>query len=94
MSVTLSKWKLKTLYPQSQDAQWQPLLEQVTAGQILRAKAGSRIATDGIVTAGEGWCDESHLTGESVPLSKHIGSTVLAGAMVENGSFNVNHRQR
>ncbi|MFO1383968.1 MAG: hypothetical protein U1E91_03305 [Moraxella sp.] len=52
------------------------------------------MATDGIVTAGEGWCDESHLTGESVPLSKHIGSTVLAGAMVENGSFNVNHRQR
>lgn len=88
LALTPEQVEVKIPNPQSQDAQWQTLpLEQVTAGQILRAKAGTRIATDGIVTAGEGWCDESHLTGESVPLSKHIGSTVLAGAMVENGSF-------
>lgn len=88
LALTPEQVEVKNPNPQSQDEQWQTLpLEQVTAGQILRAKAGTRIATDGIVTAGEGWCDESHLTGESVPLSKHIGSTVLAGAMVENGSF-------
>ena len=88
LALTPEQVEVKNPNPQSQDAQWQTLpLEQVTAGQILRAKAGTRIATDGIVTAGEGWCDESHLTGESVPLSKKVGSPVLAGAMVENGSF-------
>lgn len=63
-------------------------LKQVDNGDILRAKQGSRIATDGIVLSGEGWCDESHLTGESVPVSKKQGDKVLAGAMVDNGSIN------
>ncbi|WP_227431209.1 heavy metal translocating P-type ATPase [Psychrobacter sp. I-STPA6b] len=62
-------------------------LADVQCGDKLRAKQGTRIATDGIVVAGEGWCDESHLTGESVPLSKKIGDHVLAGAMVANGSL-------
>ncbi|PNK60017.1 heavy metal translocating P-type ATPase [Psychrobacter sp. FDAARGOS_221] len=63
-------------------------LEVVNKGDILRAKQGARIATDGFVVSGEGWCDESHLTGESVPVSKKPGDKVLAGAMVDNGSIN------
>ena len=63
-------------------------LNDVQKGDILRAKQGSRVATDGIVVSGEGWCDESHLTGESVPVTKNKGDRVLAGAMVENGSLN------
>lgn len=63
-------------------------LNDVQKGDVLRAKQGSRVATDGIVISGEGWCDESHLTGESVPVTKNKGDKVLAGAMVENGSLN------
>lgn len=63
-------------------------LNEVQKGDILRAKQGSRVATDGVVLSGEGWCDESHLTGESVPVTKKKGDKVLAGAMVENGSLN------
>ena len=63
-------------------------LNEVQKGDVLRAKQGSRVATDGIVISGEGWCDESHLTGESVPVTKNKGDKVLAGAMVENGSLN------
>lgn len=67
---------------------WQTIdLSELQIGQIVLAKAGSRIACDGVVVKGEGWCDESHLTGESIALKKHIGSQVLAGAMVDNGSF-------
>ncbi|MDN5566730.1 MAG: cation-translocating P-type ATPase [Psychrobacter sp.] len=62
-------------------------LQQVQIDDILRAKQGSRIATDGIVIEGSGWSDESHLTGESVPLKKQVGDTLLAGALVENGSL-------
>lgn len=63
-------------------------LNEVQRGDILRAKQGARIATDGKVVSGEGWCDESHLTGESVAVAKRSGDAVLAGAMVDNGSIN------
>ncbi|SUD90346.1 heavy metal translocating P-type ATPase [Psychrobacter phenylpyruvicus] len=63
-------------------------LNEVQKGDVLRAKQGSRVATDGVVISGEGWCDESHLTGESIPVTKNKGDKVLAGAMVENGSLN------
>ncbi len=62
-------------------------LAEVQVGDILRAKQGSRVATDGTVIEGSGWCVESHLTGESVPLKKEIGDELLAGALVENGSL-------
>ncbi len=61
-------------------------LQDVQVGDILRAKQGSRVATDGTVIDGSGWCVESHLTGESVPLKKEVGDGLLAGALVENGS--------
>lgn len=78
----------ETVAVKTADGNWQSVsLEKVEQGQILLAKAGSRIATDGVVVAGEGWCDESHLTGESVPLAKRFGDPVLAGAMVQNGSL-------
>ncbi|OLF39204.1 MULTISPECIES: heavy metal translocating P-type ATPase [unclassified Psychrobacter] len=62
-------------------------LQDVQVGDILRAKQGSRVATDGVVIGGSGWCVESHLTGESVPLKKEEGNELLAGALVENGSL-------
>ena len=62
-------------------------LQDVQVGDILRAKQGSRVATDGTVIDGSGWCVESHLTGESVPLKKEVGDGLLAGALVENGSL-------
>ncbi|WP_350656695.1 cation-translocating P-type ATPase [Psychrobacter sp. S1-30-MNA-CIBAN-0213] len=62
-------------------------LQDVQVGNILRAKQGSRVATDGTVIGGSGWCVESHLTGESVPLKKEEGDGLLAGALVENGSL-------
>jgi Cu+-exporting ATPase len=62
-------------------------LQEVQVNDILRAKQGSRVATDGTVIDGSGWCVESHLTGESVPLKKEAGDSLLAGALVENGSL-------
>lgn len=88
LQLTPEQVEVKTSAQQGQEAQWQTVpLNSVQPGQILLAKAGTRIATDGVVTQGEGWCDESHLTGESIPLAKHVGSPVMAGALVQNGSF-------
>ncbi|HHF4798056.1 TPA: heavy metal translocating P-type ATPase, partial [Haemophilus influenzae] len=62
-------------------------LDQVNIGEIIRANQGERIAADGIIESGNGWCDESHLTGESCPEEKQKGGKVLAGAMVTEGSI-------
>ena len=62
-------------------------LDQVNIGEIIRANQGERIAADGIIESGNGWCDESHLTGESRPEEKQSGGKVLAGAMVTEGSI-------
>lgn len=62
-------------------------LDQVNIGEIIRSNQGERIAADGIIKSGNGWCDESHLTGESRPEEKQKGGKVLAGAMVTEGSI-------
>ncbi len=60
---------------------------QVKPNQIVLAKQYDRIGLDGIVVSGMGYCDESHLTGESALITKKAGDKVLAGAMVSAGSF-------
>ena len=70
------------------NGEWQTVpLNQIQVSELLRANQGERIAADGVVEEGSGWCDESHLTGESLPEMKKSGSHVLAGAMVTDGSL-------
>lgn len=70
------------------DEKWIEIpLDKVVIGDVLRANQGERIAADGKIESGNGWCDESHLTGESRPEEKQSGGKVLAGAMVTQGSL-------
>ncbi|WP_274571764.1 cation-translocating P-type ATPase [Neisseria leonii] len=67
---------------------WQRLpVGEVQTGDWLRVHSGGRIAADGTVIEGGGWCDESHLTGEPLPAEKNAGSRVLAGALLNDGSL-------
>lgn len=43
------------------------------------------VLCDGEVVKGEGLLDESSLTGESLPVSKSVGSLVSAGAIMQQG---------
>lgn len=61
-------------------------LADVQPGEVLLARHGERIAADGVLVRGEIWCDESHLTGESRPMTRRAGDKVLAGALVGGGS--------
>jgi len=62
-------------------------LHAVMTGEIVLARPGERIAVDGIVTAGGGGVDESLLTGESLPVVKRVGSTVIGGSMNLDGAL-------
>jgi Cu+-exporting ATPase len=53
----------------------------VQIGDVLRVNPGARIPSDGFVFKGSTFVDESMLTGESLPVSKVVGSEVLAGTV-------------
>ncbi len=62
-------------------------LEEIVHGDILLVKPGEKIPVDGIITLGESSVDESLLTGESIPVEKHIDAKVLGGSLNTYGSF-------
>jgi Cu+-exporting ATPase len=59
--------------------------DDVRVGDVVIAKPGERIAVDGTVLSGEGYVDESMVTGEPAPKAKRVGSTVVAGTLSKNG---------
>ncbi len=61
------------------------LVEEISEGDIVLAKAGERIAVDGEIVEGEGSLDQSAITGESVPVSKTVGETVISATMLSGG---------
>jgi Cu+-exporting ATPase len=62
-------------------------LAQVVPGDLLRVRPGEIVPVDGIVVSGASAIDESMLTGESVPLMKDPGATVLGATVNGSGSF-------
>jgi Cu+-exporting ATPase len=62
-------------------------IETVETGEIVVVRPGERIPVDGEVLQGESAVDESMLTGESLPVSKKPGDTVVGGTMNRTGAF-------
>ena len=62
-------------------------LSRVQPGNLLAIKPGGRIPVDGVVTSGESSVDESMFTGESMPVDKSSGDSVLGGTLNNDGSF-------
>ena len=62
-------------------------VEQVKAGDTLIVLAGETIPTDGILTAGTATVDQSVMTGESLPVDKTAGDTVIGGTVNRQGVF-------
>jgi len=54
-------------------------------GDLTVSRPGERFAADGTVVEGRSAADESMLTGEALPMSKHPGSPVLGGTINGNG---------
>lgn len=56
-------------------------------GDLCLVKSGERIPMDGKITQGSSSVDESMLTGEPIPVEKHIGDEVFAATINKTGSF-------
>ena len=62
-------------------------VEEVQAGDIIAVKPGQSIPVDGVVVEGATSVDEAAITGESIPVEKSPGSTVLSASINTTGSF-------
>jgi Cu+-exporting ATPase len=62
-------------------------IEQVQVNDIIVVRPGEKIPVDGEITKGHSSVDESMITGESIPVEKNIGDTVIGATINKNGSF-------
>ena len=57
----------------------------VEKGEIFLVKPGESVAVDGIVLEGKSSFDESAITGESIPVPKQEGDTIVSASMNKSG---------
>jgi Cu+-exporting ATPase len=62
-------------------------INQIKVGDLIRVRPGEKIPVDGDIVEGESAIDESMVTGESMPVSKYMGDTVIGATMNKSGSF-------
>ena len=64
-------------------------LAELKQGDLMLVKTGESLPADGIVMSGTASLDESSLTGESLPLTKHQGDSVFSATIVKSGYLTV-----
>jgi Cu+-exporting ATPase len=60
-------------------------IAHVHVGDLVIVRAGERIAVDGMIKEGSSHVDESFMTGESLPVAKKIGDSVIGGSINSDG---------
>ncbi len=61
--------------------------DEIVENDIVVIKPGMTIPVDGIIETGNGFVDQSAITGESMPVEKNTGDNVISATVNKNGSF-------
>ena len=69
-------------------------VEELSLGDIVVLRPGEHVPVDGTVVEGTSHVDESSLTGESMPVTKSIGSTLFAGTLNQSGGLELQVTKR
>jgi Cu+-exporting ATPase len=62
-------------------------IEEVLVGDVVVVRPGEKVPVDGVILEGHSSLDESMLTGESMPVDKGPGDTVIGATLNRTGSF-------
>lgn len=62
-------------------------IEQVKVGDLVVVRPGQGVPVDGVIVSGYAALDEAALTGESIPVEKGEGDTVIAATINKTGFF-------
>ncbi len=83
----LAKLQPKTARVERDSATLDVDIDDVRAGDIVLVRPGERIPTDGVVTQGSSYVDESMVTGEPAPVAKTAGANVTGATVNGAGAF-------
>jgi len=64
-------------------------LDELTVGDLVLVRAGARVPADGNIADGRAEVDESMISGESKPVVRQVGDTVVAGTVATDSSLRV-----
>lgn len=64
-------------------------IEEVVVGDTIVVRPGEKIPVDGEIISGQSAVDESMLTGESLPIDKVVGDSVVGATINSNGSLQI-----
>lgn len=84
---TLMGLQAKTALVLRDGAELMVPIEEVLVGDTVIVKPGERIPVDGVVTEGHSAVDESMITGESLPVEKLPGHSVIGATINKHGSL-------
>ena len=62
-------------------------ISELALNDIILIKPGDIVPVDGVVISGTGLLNQAAITGESLPVTKNIGDTVISATHNENGTF-------
>ena len=68
-------------------------IEEVVVGDTIVVRPGEKIPVDGEIISGQSAVDESMLTGESLPIDKVVGDSVVGATINTNGSLQIRARK-
>ena len=81
--------QVRSVWLVQDDTEVEIAIEQLQVGDIIAIHAGETVPSDGTIIAGNAEIDERLLTGESQPIYKQIGDSVLAATQVLTGALKV-----
>ena len=62
-------------------------ISEIVVGDIIKVRPGEKIAVDGQIVSGASTINESMITGESMPVEKKVGDSVVGATVNGTGTF-------